>query len=121
MWLIEKGLKEYLVLPQEEGGVSADGCWAPGLECVNSPLVQRLLAKAKAKEGDEIEPQSMDNGQCPYAPARGWRGTRRLARSVLGVRGVAWRPCHCRADARRSCGVHVQTRPRGDLQAQGAG
>jgi len=67
-WLIETGLKEYLVPPQEEGGASADGGGAPGFECVDSPLVQRLLAKAKAKEGDEIEPQSMDYGQCPLGP-----------------------------------------------------
>lgn len=99
-WLIETGLQEYLVQSQEEGGALADGGGLPGLECVDSPLVQHLLAKVKAKKGGEIEPQSMDYGQCPYAPARGWRARCLACEMSCGVCATAGA-----ADARRSRGA----------------
>ena len=59
-WVVEEGAKEYL------------GC---ELECLDrssgSPLYLRLYEKAKAKKEagttKEIEPQSLDAGQCPCA------------------------------------------------------
>jgi len=52
MWLVEQGAERYL---------------GTKLDCFESPLVQALVAKAEAKTSDEIEPLSLEFGQCPCA------------------------------------------------------